>query len=160
MEFVIPTKKQIALAKKKAKEMGVLKNSITNGEGNVIGFLGEILVADLIDGRLKNTFDFDIIKDEMTIDVKTKSCTGEPKPHYQCSVAAFNIKQKCDIYLFVRILDDLSAAWILGWCSKEKFYKNATFNKKGTIDKTSPAKWKFKADCYNLPISKLKQIKF
>jgi hypothetical protein len=157
---ITPTKKQISLAKKKSKEMGILKNSITNGEGNVYGFLGEILVADAIDGRIKNTYDFDIIKNEITVDVKTKKCTSEPKESYYCSVAAYNIKQKCDVYVFVRIMEDFSVAWILGGITKDKFYKHASFNKKGTIDESSSFKWKFKADCYNLPISKLKEIKF
>lgn len=155
---IIPSKSQISLAKKKAKEMGTLKNSITEGKGNVYGFLGEILVSSLIEGRNKNTFDFDIIKNETTIDVKTKTCTSEPKDHYYCSVAAFNTKQQCDIYVFVRIMEDFSSAWILGGCTKEYFYKNATFNKAGSIDESSSFKWKFKADCYNLPIGKLKQI--
>ena len=160
MTVVIPTKSQIALARKKANEMGVLKNSITKGKGNVYGFLGEILVSSLIQGRSKNTYDFDIIKNETTIDVKTKTCTSEPRPNYYCSVAAFNIKQQCDIYIFVRIMEDFSKAWILGACTKEFFYKNAQFNKKGTIDESSPYKWKFKADCYNLPINKLKNYNY
>ena len=158
MISVVPTKAQIALAKKKSQEMLKLKNSITKGQGNVYGFLGEILVAKQIKGRLKNTFDFDIIKDETTIDVKTKSCTSAPQPHYQCSVAAFNIRQQCDVYVFVRIMEDFSRAWILGGCGKDYFYRHATFNKKGSIDESSTFKWKFKADCYNLPIKKLKKI--
>lgn len=155
---VIPTKQQIALAQKKADAMGVLNNSITNGKGNVYGFLGEILVNKYIDGKSKNTFDYDIIKDKIKIDVKTKTCTSPPQPHYYCSVAAFNIRQKCDVYVFVRIMEDFSKAWILGLCSKDYFYKHAQLNKKGTIDESSQFQWRFKADCYNLPIDKLKKI--
>lgn len=158
MKEVIPTKRQIASAKRKAKAMGELNNSITRGNGNVYGFLGEILVAEYIDGKLKNTYDYDIVKENFTIDVKTKTCTSPPQPHYYCSVAAYNIRQKCDFYFFVRIMEDFSKAWILGGCSKGYFYKKAQFNKKGTIDKSSSFKWRFKADCYNLPINKLKKI--
>lgn len=155
---VIPTKHQIAIAKRKSKEMGVLNNSITEGKGNIYGFLGELLVNACIKGKVKNTYDYDICKDNIKIDVKTKTCTSPPKPHYYCSVAAYNIRQKCDVYFFVRIMEDFSKAWILGGCSKDYFYKNAQLNKKGTIDESSDYKWKFKADCYNLPISKLKSI--
>lgn len=155
---VIPTKQQITIAKRKSKEMGVLNNSITNGNGNVYGFLGELLVNAYIKGKSKNTYDYDIVKDNIKIDVKTKTCTSPPQPHYYCSVAAYNIRQKCDVYFFVRIMEDFSKAWILGGCSKDYFYKNAQLNKKGTIDESSAYKWKFKADCYNLPISKLKKI--
>ena len=34
------TKTMLTRAKKKAKEMGVIKNSILSGEGNLAGFLG------------------------------------------------------------------------------------------------------------------------
>ena len=156
---VIPTKRQISIAKRKSKEMGVLNNSITDGKGNVYGFLGELLVNEYIGGKSKNTYDYDIVKDDIKIDVKTKTCTSPPQPHYYCSVAAYNIRQKCDVYFFVRIMEDLSKAWILGGCDKSVFYRTAKFNKKGTIDESSSFKWRFKADCYNLPISKLKQIK-
>lgn len=155
---VIPTKRQIALARKKAEAMGVLNNSITKGKGNVYGFLGEILANVYIKGKVKNTYDYDIVKDNIKIDVKTKTCTSPPQPHYYCSVAAFNIRQKCDVYVFVRIMEDFSRAWILGGSSKDYFYRYAQLNKKGTIDESSQFKWKFKADCYNLPISKLKKI--
>lgn len=155
---VIPNKNQIAIAKRKSSQMGILNNSITNGKGNVYGFLGELLVNQYINGKIKNTYDYDIIKNSIKIDVKTKTCTSIPQPHYYCSVAAYNIRQKCDVYFFVRIMEDFSKAWILGGCSKDYFYKYAVLNKKGAIDESSAYKWKFKADCYNLPISKLKKI--
>ena len=157
---IIPTKKQINLAKKKADEMGILNNSITHGDGNVYGFLGEILVKNHIGGIHRNTYDYDIIKNKIKIDVKTKVCTSPPQPHYYCSVAAYNIRQACDIYVFVRIMEDFSKAWILGGCDKSVFYRTAQFNKKGTIDESSSFKWRFKADCYNLPISRLKKLPY
>jgi len=156
---ITPQKNQIAAALLKAEKLGSLNNSICNGEGNVYGFLGEIIVSEYIGGQIKNTYDFDIIKNNLKIEVKTKRCTSKPQDHYNCSVAAYNIKQKCDVYVFVRILEDFSKAWILGAINKEDFYKYSVFNKGNTIDNKSSLKWKFKADCYNLPINKLKNIK-
>ena len=126
---ITPQKNQIAAALQKAEKLGALKYPICNGEGNVYGFLGEIIVSEYIGGQIRNTYDFDIIKNNLKIDVKTKKCTSEPQNHYNCSVAAYNTRQQCDVYVFVRILEDFSTAWILGAINKQDFYKYAVFNK-------------------------------
>lgn len=152
----------IKLAQEKAQEMGRLNNSIKEGRGNLIGFLGEILVANEFGCEIVNTYDYDLIcKDKYTIDVKTKECTSPPRPHYNCTVADFNTKQKCDIYGFVRIKSDLSAGWLLGWIFKDEFYKKAKFYKKGQVDPKSTIKppFRFRADCYNIKIDQLNNFK-
>jgi hypothetical protein len=58
--------------------------------------------------------------------------------------------------VFVRILTDLSKAWILGGISKQSFYKKATLYRKGDVD--SDNGFMFKADCYNLKIDKLSPV--
>jgi hypothetical protein len=156
---VSPSKNQIQQAKEKAKNLGILNNSIRSGEGNVFGFLGEILMADHWSVNLSNTYDYDLIVKNLKIDVKTKSCTSKPKPEYFCSVTDFNPNQKCDIYCFVRVLENFSLAWLLGYCSKNYFFNNAAFNKKGELDTSSSFGWKFKADCYNLKIENLKKLR-
>ena len=93
-------------ANKKSKNMGKLKNSITSGEGNLAGFLGEeIIKFDLGEKCTEcNTYDYDIIlKNKIKIDVKTKRTTVEPLDYYECSVAEYNTKQKCHVYAFVRV---------------------------------------------------------
>ena len=79
-----------------------------------------------------------------------------PKNYYDCSVAAFNTKQKCSHYIFTRILNDLSKGWVLGWMSKEDYFTKARFLKKGEQDGDNG--FIVKADCYNLPIDKLHPI--
>jgi len=147
-------------ARSKAKEMGRLNNSITNGLGNLIGFLGEevalkVLAAHHSDVISSNTFDYDIIADGVFIDVKTKATSVEPLPHYSCSVSSYNTKQKCDYYAFVRVKKDLTEAWWCGIIAKDEFYDKAVFMKKGQLDHDN--KYVIKADCYNLPISGLHQ---
>jgi hypothetical protein len=61
------------------------------------------------------------------IDVKTKRCTSAPKDYYECSIAAHGTKQDCDEYIFVRVLNNLQRAWILGRISKDEY-----FDKSGT----------------------------
>ena len=150
-------------ALKEAEEMGALKKSITGGGGNLAGFVGERVVADYLDIKKENTYQYDLItKKEKTYDVKTKRCKSKPLLNYTVSVCALNTKQNCDAYVFVRVDNDITIAWILGYMPKEKFYKKATFCKKGELDPDSNCNWRFKEDCYNmyikdlLPISELK----
>lgn len=156
---VIPNKNQIQIAKEESKKIGALNNSILKGDGNVYGVLGEILLSEYLGAKRVNTYDFDIVKLGKKIDVKTKQCTSQPKENYFCSIASFNIKQDCDIYAFVRILNDFSKAWILGALTKHEFYSQAKFYKKDDLDPSSDIGFRFRADCYNIEISKLKQFK-
>jgi len=144
----------------KSREMGTINNSITVGDGNISGFLGECVANTLIGGDNKNTYDYDIVKDGITYDVKTKRCTSPPKSFYECSVAAFNTKQRCDRYVFVRIENvkgQWGRAWVLGWMEKPEYFNRATLLKKGDVDKSN--NFTVKADCYNLKIKDLNQFK-
>jgi len=124
---------------------------------HVVGAIGEVIVADLTGASEANTYDYDLVRDGERIDVKTKRCNTRPYPHYDCSVAAHGATQDCDNYVFVRILINMSQAWILGEISKSDFYAKATKYKRGYID--SANSFEFKADCYNLPISELSDVK-
>lgn len=144
---------------RKAREMGKLKNSITKGDGNIAGFLGEQVANFVICGDISNTYDYDIVKDGTTYDVKTKRCTSEPKPNYECSVASYNTVQKCDMYVFVRIENidgKWGRAWVLGYMPKKEYYEKAKKLFKGQRDGDN---WfKVKSDCYNLRIDELYQF--
>ena len=148
------TEFHIEMARALAKELGQLKNSITSGEGNLAGFIGEVIVADITGASHRNTYDYDLILPSgKSVDVKTKRTNYPPKDNYDCSVAAFNTKQKCDYYAFVRVKNDLSVAWVLGFYEKSLYFKDAKFYKKGDYDPDN--KFTFKADCYNIKISNL-----
>ena len=141
-------------AKKKAQDLGKLNNSITKGDGNISGFIGEFLAAEVMNGDVHNTFDYDVVlKDGTKIDVKTKRTTVKPKDFYECSVAKYNTKQRCDGYAFVRVKNDLSVGWFLGYLSKDKYFNIAKSLKKGDIDPSN--NFVVKADCYNVKISEL-----
>ena len=143
-------------AREKASSVGILQGSITGGTRNVIGAIGEVIVADSINADEISTYDYDLVKDGKRIDVKTKRCNTKPLPYYECSVALHGTKQDCDTYGFVRVLSDMSKAWILGGLSKQDFYDRATLYRKGDIDQDNG--FVFKADCYNLRIDKLSPI--
>ncbi len=133
-------------------------NSIQHGQGNLYGFIGEIVTNNYLKGKIENTYDYDIVFDKYKIDVKTKCCGSIPKTEYECSIAAYNTEQKCDLYVFTRVSKDLNKCWILGYISKNEFFDKARFCKKGNVDKKSDLSWKFKADCYNMEIRELGDI--
>jgi len=152
------SKKQIDIAKK-LYDFNALKGSITKGRSNIYGALGEVIIYDFytsknIKVKHNPTYDYDMIIEGHRIDVKTKRTTVKPKPHYLCSIK--NPKQNCDYYFFVRILEDLSVAYLLGYKQKGEYYKEAIYKTKGEKDVNG---WTFKDDCYNLEISKLNKFK-
>lgn len=132
------------------------KNTLMRDVGGLIGNIGEVVFHTVFPKSCRaNTFHYDFIWNRETIDIKTKTCTSIPKFEYDNSIFKYQ-KQNCDKYVFIRITQDYKKAWIVGMISKENFYKEANLMKKGEIDPRN--NFKFLADKYNLPISKLKQI--
>ena len=152
---ITPQMKKRAWAK--ARQMGRLRNSITHGKGNIAGFLGEEVANALIKGTISNTYDYDILYKNIKYDVKTKRCTSPPKPFYECSVAAYNTKQKCDRYVFVRIewvKGQWGRAWVWGWLEHEEYFEKSKKLNKGETDVSNG--FLVKADCYNVAINELR----
>ena len=137
-----------------------LKNSITDGEGNLAGALGEIIVCEYYNFEQTNTFDYDLKINSTRIDVKTKRFTPRytPDKSWNINVSDFNTRQDCDHYCFVGIADDYSCAYIYGFIAKKEFFKIAVFGKKNDIDPNGNGSWKFKSDCYNILISQLNEL--
>jgi len=135
-----------------------LKNSITKGKSQVYGSLGEIVVIDhfwRLGVKAESTYDYDLTIADRTVDVKTKRTTVKPRGNYLCGIPASSTHQKCDYYFFVRILEDMTKAFLLGYYSRKKYFEDATFKKKGEVDVNG---FVFKDDCYNLEIAKLKSF--
>ena len=147
------TDEMLIKAREKTVEMGKLYNSILRGKGNMSGFIGEQLALKVLGGAWENTYDYDLKVNDIRIDVKTKQTSVKPLPHYECSIAAFNTKQDCDGYAFVRVLNDFSVGWFLGVLTKQDYFDKATFLKKGEVDPSN--NYTVKADCYNVRIDEL-----
>jgi hypothetical protein len=147
------TDEMLLAAREKATEMGELNNSILKGQGSLAGFIGEQVVIQILGGKWENTYDYDINVNDVRVEVKTKQTTVQPLPHYECSVAAFNVKQNCDAYAFVRVLKDFSMGWFLGVMKKDEFFEKAKKLKKGEVDPSN--NFTVRADCYNLRIDEL-----
>lgn len=142
---------------KKLFDFKKLNNSITSGEGNLSGALGEILVCKYFNGRQENTFDYDLIIRDTKIDVKTKRYTAglTPNINWNLNIPDFNTTQKCDYYCFIGLSDKHDVAYIYGFINKEQFYNIAIFGKSGEIDPQGNGTWKYRADCYNILVKQL-----
>ena len=153
-EFGIP-RRMLQCAQRMGDELGELSDSIRRGEGNVYGFLGELVFSKITGGDQNNTYEWDVVmSDGHTVDVKSKCVTTEPRPHYECSVAARGTHQNCDYYAFVRGLKDCTMAWYLGAMGKQEFLRRATFMEAG-VWKDPANGWSPTIDCYNIEISDL-----
>ena len=151
---ITPTEQQIKEARLKSGDTMGLQGSITGGGGSPAGALGEIIVRDLLGYTHSPTPHYDLYTSQGTrIDVKTKRCTSAPRPFYECSITAHGTKQECDEYIFVRVLNNLQRAWILGRISKDEYFAKAVRHKKG--DKDESNNFTFKSDCYNIAIEDL-----
>ena len=151
----------IELAAKDAESLGKLNNSITEGEGNRAGFLGEQIVMKWcrshgIEVERANTYDYDLIcrKDgrSITVDVKTKRRNVAPQMYFDASICAKNIGQSTDRYVFAQV-NPTNSGYIYGWMPKKEYFEKAIFHKKGEYDSTND--WHFRQDCYNLSYAKL-----
>lgn len=137
-----------------ARALGVLKNSVTHGQSNIYGKMGELVAHHVVGGAYVDDRDFDIrLTDARTADVKSKGRAVPPLPHFDCTVSDFNTQQKCDLYIFTSVLKDLSAGWVLGWYPKQEFYQDATFFREGDHDPRN--NWTCRADSWSIEATKL-----
>jgi len=147
--------------REKAKERMLkheLRNSVTKGDGNYAGALGEIILIDRYKKHIidDNTYDFDLKIKGKKIEVKTKRQNNAPQSNYTYNIFAFNTKQVCDYYCFIGINYENTEAWIAGWITKEDFLEKSEFRKKGEVDNNNPRiPFTFKGDCYCILQSKL-----
>ena len=144
-------------AHKQAKELGVVYRSVTQGFGNVAGFVGEHMAQKLYGGKLENTFKYDLIlPDGRRMDVKTKRVKFKPIDSYECSISAYQIDYDCDGYIFVRVMHSLKSGWVLGDISKRDFKIKSVLHKTGERDPDNG--FVFRSACYNVPIGELNPI--
>jgi hypothetical protein len=118
----------------KAQRLGNLRNSITKGEGNIAGYLGEEVVKRHLGGVIDevNLYNHDILVGRSRIEVKTKRRTVYPKIDYEVSVAKTSRHQRPDYYVFTSV--DAEYIWILGFIEYQEFLDLAREVKAGETD--------------------------
>jgi len=162
------TPNMIQSATTKAGQLGILRNSIRKGKGNLVGFLGEEIVLAYFQQEFPqavslNTYDHDIKINGTTFEVKTKDRTVQPTLDYDASIAMYNTKQRADVLVFVSLYRPnksdptlYTEGFITGWIQKNDYFFGAKMFKVGDIDPSNG--WKVKADCANRPYRELFQF--
>ena len=145
-----------------AENLGGIHNSITKGDGNYAGRLGELALAKHLGVEVKDHKDYDLIYNGERVEVKTKRRATKPKSNYTVNVAYTSIHQKPDKYAFLSLeyadrdsggnYSDLQHIWLCGYKSAEQFFEEAEFWPKGTPD---PPFFKTHRDMYVLTIGEL-----
>jgi hypothetical protein len=186
--FILPNKDMIAEARLLSKQLGVIRNSRTQGIGSVAGYMGELADVQYLVGSEhvsheegEEKYKRDILYKGYTIESKTKRRMFDPKPNFEASEDGASSHQNSDIILFNSItfgkeLKPLSIdgraikqyanplkIWLVGWISREDFYKKAFRVSKGYIDPSnqnycSADKWNIYHEELN-PLTELLNIK-
>lgn len=138
--------------------------SFMDGDGNMVGFLGEYMVLSLRpDYEHADSYDYDLIADGFKVDVKTKAqgVSRAPSDYYEASVDVNSMHQNTEYYIFCRIYQDkqgnMPHGWVLGSISKKKFLKKARRLNKGEPDGDNG--YIVRQDCYNIRYDQLKPLK-
>ena len=126
------------------------------------GYIGEEIIKDCLNiTKEADTFEYDLISNKgKKLEVKTITCKSKPQEDYLCTINAhsetFEHRQKADYYIFIRLLNDYSKAWVLGYMGCNEFFDKATFVPKGTDFGKFALK---RQNCYVLEIYKLHKIR-
>jgi hypothetical protein len=140
-----------------------LPDSITEGESNIYGAIGEIVTLDWLEAQgydveYVGSKSFDLLIGRFKVDVKTKKGRNPPRPNWSVSIPATSKRQRCDLYFFVTVNYQKSRAWLLGNKYKEDYFREAVFLKEGEPDPVDPT-FLMRCDSYNLQVFNLKPIK-
>jgi hypothetical protein len=106
----------------------------------LFGYLGEEMVLAWLEmtdlNEIRETFEYDLVFRGKRLEVKTISCKFRPHLDYLCTVNSYDLsgvhQQEADFYVFVRILNDQSKGWLLGYYPCKEFFEKGRFVPKGT----------------------------
>ena len=126
----------------------------------LIGYIGERVIMEYLNiTEDADNFNYDLLYKDKKLEIKTISCKFKPRRDYLATVNSHNLdgihQQKADYYIFLRILNNKTKAWILGCYPCTEFFKKGEFVPKGK----DFGKFKFvKANATVLPISELRPL--
>lgn len=97
------------------------------------GYLAEACIRSLYpEIQYNEDYSVDFLFNQFTIDSKAQGCNGKPLPRYVATLYEEQKNRNCDYYIFSRVKNDFSEAWICGIISKVNFFKAANFSPAGT----------------------------
>jgi len=144
------TREMIERMKERVNTVRSFNGSTLNNKGKIYGFLGEeMFLGTFLHSNRTETFDYDLTLEGCKVDVKTKLYDHAMKPYYHLGIDAKAVNQKTEFYAFCQILapyrlinnsiqeilsHPYERGFILGYLTKNDFFKKARFYKKGEPD--------------------------
>jgi len=148
-----PSSENVKQAFERSQKLGITPSSFTRGLGRMTGFLGEVAFgllypeARYVGGR---SFTHDYCLDQKKIDIKSKTCSSRPQPHFTASVNCPASKEPAaEFYYFIRVRKDLSKVWLLGWLPTNQLLSKGCYKKRGEKDEDG---FSYKVSGYHVPI--------
>lgn len=95
----------------------------------------------LAESCIRNTFSYleyseldevDFLINNISIDSKAQGCNSKPLDYYSATLYEEQKNRKADYYIFSRVKNDFSMAWICGIISKSKFFELSKLIPAGT----------------------------
>lgn len=159
MNKIYITPEQIAEAKD-LYNFKCLKNSISKGESQLHGAVGEVITMEFLRSKGKEVkyegdYNYDLISNGKRIDVKTIKTDKEPTDEFNANISAFNHTQQTDYYLWCAVSLDMTYGYVIGYLEKDEFYKIAEFKRKGDLDW---GKFVFRSDTFTTKIKNIKKF--
>lgn len=167
MKKFLITEQIIEAAQIKADLLGSLHYSVLHGNGNLQGFIAEIIIENYClqkDIPVETVseldkYDYDFIIDGKKTDIKCNKYGTKPKKWYSAEIYESSLHQETDQYIFCHINDNLSLCWIIGMISKENFMHQAEYRTRGSIHPYND-KYVLKANSYSLEYAQVAQYPF
>jgi hypothetical protein len=119
--------------KYKSKYGNTGTHRINKDRQRMTGYLAEACIVDRfpqIKYSINDIVDFNI--GGLTIDSKAQGCNSKPLSNYVATLYEEQKNRSADFYIFSRIKNDFSTAWICGIISKSKFFDEAKLISAGT----------------------------
>lgn len=120
------------------------------------GYLAESCIRSafpMLEYSKDDSVDFTL--EDITLDSKAQGCNYKPQNHFTATLYEEQKQRKVDYYIFSRVKNDFSIAWICGIISKQSFFDIATLAVAGT--KTN--NFIYDQSRYEIPYNKLTDIK-
>jgi hypothetical protein len=148
------TPAMISYGMEKKSEMDEKDNQITRLKGSknarVNGFIAEAAVMSvytMLEASADLSYDLYDMETGVKYDVKAQSGNaGDPKPHWVFKLYPETQKSVSDVFIFVRVDNDLRFCWILGFMYRDIFFQKAVFRPKGYVSGTVV----YDDDCYEI----------
>ena len=109
---------------------------LNKGRQRMTGYLAEACIRSrfpILKYSDDPNIDF-ILYDSITIDSKAQGCNSKPSEHYVATLYEEQKLRNVDYYIFSRVKNDFTIAWICGIVSKEYFLNNAKLVTAGTVN--------------------------